>query len=133
MANGHTRRSFIARVGAGAAAPGTGGLIAFPPSEAMAFCAGKTIACNTLYGFNGCAGGLCEDGSCCSGPSYEPCDWLQQNCNGGATRWRDCCIQWSQCSCTYPAGYPSCCNPCEWGQTCDPSAYTVRCRYHSCC
>jgi hypothetical protein len=131
-ANRLTRRSFIGRLGIGAAALGTGGLVGIPQATAAgaspSFCAGESVTCNILYGKNGCAGGLCNDGSWCVGPGN--CDYVE--C--GATRWHDCCIRSSQCGCHYVSGYPSCCNGCVWGVNCSArTGWVVRCRYHTCC
>jgi hypothetical protein len=128
-ANRMTRRGFVARVGLGAAALTTGGMVAAVPS-AFALCAGESVTCNTLYGKNECAGGLCQDGSWCVSSG---CDFLG-GCGGGATRWHDCCIKSSECACHEAGGFPTCCNGCVWGSSCSvQNGFVVRCRYHVCC
>lgn len=125
-ANGSTRRGFLGRVGAAGAALGTGGMLAWAPQRAGATCAGTTVTCNELYGFNGCASNLCEDGSWCVSGG---CD----NIYSGGTRWRDCCMRKTECSCHSAAGKPTCCSDCIHGKSCDANRWTVRCRYHSRC
>jgi hypothetical protein len=128
-ANRFSRRGFLGRVGTATAALGTGGMVAWVPT-AEALCSGESVTCATLWGNNSCPSGTCDDGSWCVGSG---CDWLQQNCNGGMTKWSDCCIRKSECSCHTASGYPTCCNDCVWGQVCNKTDYTVRCRRHSCC
>lgn len=126
-ANGTTRRGFLGRVGVAGAALGTAGILVAPPPDAKALCAGSTVTCNELYGFNGCASNLCEDGSWCVGSGH--CD----NIYSGGTRWRDCCIRKTDCSCHQAAGKPTCCEDCIYGESCSATSWRVRCRYHSRC
>jgi hypothetical protein len=129
LSHGSTRRGFLGRIGVATAALGTGGMVAWVPT-AGALCSGESVTCNSYHGSNNCPGNTCDDGSWCVGSG---CDWLQENCNGGATKWSDCCRQNSQCTCQTVAGAPSCCNQCIHGQTCSPTSYKVVCRRHSCC
>jgi hypothetical protein len=129
LANGHTRRGFLARVGAGGIALGTAGLVSFRVPRAEAVCAGRTTTCYQLYGYNHCPGGYCEDGSWCVSSG---CDDIESGCS---TRWRDCCIRTADCpgGCHNAGSGVTCCNDCIYGDVCSPSAYKVRCRYHVCC
>lgn len=126
VANRHTRRGFLARVGAGAAALSTGGLVAHT-STAQAVCSGQSTTCYQLYGVNGCRSSHCEDGSWCVSSG---CDNIE-SC--GRTRWRDCCVPRSGCACANAGSGVTCCNGCVYGDSCSSATHVVRCRYHTCC
>lgn len=131
-ANRHTRRGFLGRIGAATAGLATAGVVV-APREAHAMCAGGTVTCYQLWGVNGCQSHWCDDGSWCVPPSH--CDAFA-SCGSRYTRWRDCCIRKTDCTdCRYVGntGRYTCCSNCIYGNSCDPTNWTVRCRYHSCC
>lgn len=130
LAQRFSRRGFMGRLGAvgiGLAAGGVGeGILASPALAAP--CTGtKSIACGNLYGTNQCPGNACTCGF-----------WYEEGPCGANNIWADCCGECNgggNCRCILINGVnrPTCCNPREYTQGCQPQpeAY-INCRVWNC-